>query len=328
MLELIFLSSHFILRKRSGFLQNVRNRLIHIHRLRGITRRMIRQMFQFDPSLQGIYSLSQKQLMNLFSISSDKAVNILRDLHDQSILHTIKQDLNSYSILTIVDENYPYVLKPIKDPPFVLYALGDVQLLDKSPALSVIGTRNPSTEAIPKMRLMLTRLLQEDWVIVSGMAKGIDSYAHKLTLNMKGKTIAVLGGGFDHIYPRQNIALYHEIKQHGLVLSEYPPSVRPERFHFPERNRIISGLSFGTLVLEATERSGTLITVDQALDQGRDVYAVPGSPTIPQTKGCHRMIQDGAMLISNAEDIIENWKMVKATWNFQVKSWQENAINI
>ena len=309
-------------------MQKTRNRLIHIHRCKGITRRIIRKMFQIDPSLQEIYSLSQKQFMNLFSISSDRASNIIRDLHDYTLIRNINRDLNYFATITIVDATYPHVLKPIKDSPLVLYAVGDVQLLSMNPSLSVVGTRNPSKEAIPKLRLALSPLIEKDWIIVSGMAKGIDSYAHQLALSMQGKTIAVLGGGFNHIYPRQNISLYHKIKKHGLVLSEYPPSVRPERYHFPERNRIISGLSYGTLVLEATERSGTLITVDQALEQGREVYAVPGTPTIPQTKGCHRMIQDGAMLVTGAGDILENWEMIKTSWNFKAKSWQQNTIHI
>src|SRR5699024_462146 len=138
------------------------------------------------------------------------------------------------------------------------------------------------------------------------MAKGIDSYAHQLALRMNGKTIAVLGGGFHHIYPRQNIELYHEIIKHGLVLSEYPPSVKPERYHFPELTRIISALSYGTLVVEATERSGTLITIDKALEQGSVVYTGPDSPIISKPNGRHRLIQYGAMLASSAEDILDN----------------------
>lgn len=289
---------------------------------------MIRQIFRYDSTLKAIYSLSHQQVMNLFSISPDKARSILYDLHDSTLTDAIQQDSKHYSILTIVDDNYPFVLKTIKDPPYVLYALGDIALLTDIPALSVIGTRNPSSEAIPKLQLVVTRLIEENWVIVSGMAKGIDSYAHKLALRMQGKTIAVLGGGFNHIYPRQNIPLFHSLTKHGLVLSEYSPSVPPERFRFPERNRIISGLSFGTLVLEATERSGTLITVDAALDQGREVYAVPGSPAAPQSKGCHRMIQDGAMLVSDAGDILENWEMVKPAWHFQIKNCQQKPLHL
>ncbi|WP_249869798.1 DNA-processing protein DprA [Oceanobacillus saliphilus] len=215
--------------------------------------------------------------------------------------------MERFKIITIVDESYPPMLNTIKDAPLVIYALGDTSLLSDSPALSVIGTRNPSRDAGQKTELIVKPLIKDNWLIVSGMAKGIDSIAHQIALNSNGKTIAVLGGGFYHIYPKNNINLFKQIVKQGLVLSEYPPDVRPARYHFPERNRIISGLSFGTLVIEATERSGTLITVDQALDQGREVFAVPGSPLQPQTKGCHRMIQDGAKLVHEAGDIIEEW---------------------
>ncbi len=219
-------------------------------------------------------------------------------------------DLKKFQVITIVDEVYPTVLKTIKDPPLVLYTLGDLSLLSYLPALSVIGTRNPSREAKLKMNRIVKPLIEQDWLIVSGMAIGIDSFAHLLSLGNKGKTIAVLGGGFNHIYPRQNIALFRKIAEQGLLLTEYPPDTAPEKYHFPERNRIISGLSFGTLVIEATRRSGTMITVDQALDQGREVYAVPGSPLLPQTEGCHQMIQDGAKLVHVSADISDDWETI------------------
>lgn len=261
-----------------------------------------------DSTLKQIYVLPPSQLSKLLLLSTKNAAIFYADLHNETLKDQIKRDVNNFTVITIVDENYPHVLKPIKDPPFVLYALGNPLLLQLSPSLSVIGTRNPSNEAMLKMKLLVKPLIEKNWLIVSGMAKGIDSYAHKLALGYRNNTIAVLGGGFNHIYPKQNTMLYKQIAEKGLVLSEYPPDVPPKRFHFPERNRIISGLSFGTLVIEATERSGTLITVDQALDQGREVYAVPGSPLIPQTKGCHQMIQDGAKLVQNVQDITEDWE--------------------
>nr|WP_084715678.1 DNA-processing protein DprA [Virgibacillus sp. SK37] len=210
-------------------------------------------------------------------------------------------------MLTIFDKDYPLLLKHIPDAPLVLYAAGDVTLLQQIPSLSVVGTRHPSIEGKKKTKWMLEELIDLGWIIISGMAAGIDSYAHHLTLSNKGKTIAVLGGGFRHIYPRHNIPLFNDMVKQGLVLSEYPPHFPPQRYHFPERNRIISGLSFGTLVIEAKERSGTLITVDQALEQGREVFAVPGSPFIPQTEGCHKLIQEGAKLVKGPHDIIEEW---------------------
>ena len=291
-------------------MEGIRKRLIHMHRCRGITRRNIHYFFQHDPTLKLIYGLSSTEINQLFLLPMRNAKLFYADLHSLEIRKHLKEDINTYQIITIVDEDYPVVLKRIKDPPLVLYAKGDTSLLLYLPSLSVIGTRNPSKEALQKTELIVRPLIENNWLIVSGMAKGIDSDAHRLALKYGGNTIAVLGGGFNHIYPKQNTALYHQIAKHGLVLSEYPPDVAPVRYHFPERNRIISGLSFGTLVIEAMERSGTLITVDQALDQGREVYAVPGSPLIPQTKGCHQMIQEGAKLVLDAQDILEDWESI------------------
>lgn len=281
-----------------------------MHRCRGITRRFIRKLLQYDPSLEQIYHFSSAEITNRFTLPNKNAALFYSDLHNLAIRQQIVHDINKYKIITIVDESYPTMLNTIKDAPLVLYALGDISLLAYSPAISVIGTRNPSSEAAQKIDHVVKPLVKNEWLIVSGMAKGIDSLAHKIALTYKQKTIAVLGGGFMHVYPKQNMSLFHQIVKHGLVLTEYAPDVRPVKYHFPERNRIISGLGFGTLVIEATERSGTLITVDQALDQGREVYAVPGSPLLSQTKGCHQMIQDGAKLVHNAQDIYEDWMAI------------------
>lgn len=288
-------------------MKTIRYKIIHLHRCRGITRRTIRKILYYDPTLTQIYSLSSSMISQHYSLPMKNAAQFHSDLHNFNLKQQIKQDLKIFPVITIVDGIYPRVLKTIKDPPLVLYALGDISLLSHYPALSVIGTRNPSNEAVMKIRHIVNPLINHDWLIVSGMAKGIDRLAHVLSLKGNGKTIAVLGGGFRHIYPKENNALFKQIAEKGLVLTEYSPDMPPERYHFPERNRIISGLSFGTLVIEATKKSGTLITVDQALDQGREVYAVPGSPLLSQTKGCHQMIQDGAKLVHEAEDILEDW---------------------
>lgn len=288
-------------------MNNVRNRLIHIHRSKGITRKTIRDFLQQDPTLESIYTMRPKDLSLHYSIPLKNATLFYTTLHDSQRRDQFIQDLKRHKIITIVDETYPPVLRTIKDPPLVLYCSGDMSLLLIEPAISVIGTRNPSNEALLKLDYIIKPLLQDQWVIVSGMARGIDGYAHKLALQNNAKTIAVLGGGFEYIYPREHISLFREIAHRGLVISEYPPDTRPEKYHFPERNRIISGLSFGTLVIEAMEKSGTMITVEQALDQGKDVYAVPGSPLIAQTKGCHLLIQDGAKLTQHANDIREDW---------------------
>lgn len=288
-------------------MNTLRVRLIHLLRCRGVTRRFIRKLLHDHSSLTNIYSLSLEEIGKQFNLPAKNAALFHFDLHNLALRQKILDDIQRFKIITIVDETYPSMLNTIKDAPLVLYALGDTSLLTYTPSISVIGTRNPSKEAGKKMELIVKPLIEKKWLTISGMAKGIDSYAHKMSLSQNGKTIAVLGGGFHYIYPKQNIPLFHEIVKNGLVLSEYPPDVPPAKYHFPERNRIISGLSFGTLVIEATERSGTLITVEQALDQGREVYAVPGSPLYPQTKGCHQMIQDGAKLVHSSEDISEDW---------------------
>jgi DNA processing protein len=296
-------------------LSNRKLRLIHLHRCRGLSRQKLRKLLHLDPSLNMIYHLSTTQLRKTLMISQSSSEALYQDIQNPKIIDEINRDLNEYTILTILDENFPPMLKMIKDPPLVLYTSGELSLLTVTPSISVIGTRNPSPFAFPNMKLIVAPLIMNDWVIVSGMAKGIDSFAHRLALQYQGKTIAVLGSGFHHIYPKENIKLFREISQNGLAISEYPPNVRPKPYHFPERNRIISGLSFATLVIEATERSGTLITVEHALDQGREVYAVPGSPHVPQSKGCLKLIQEGAKLVQTCEDIYSDWEELGDNWD-------------
>jgi len=295
-------------------LEKVRKRLIHIYRCRGVSRRTIRKFAHYDPTLKSIYKLSASEITQFFSLPLKKASLFHSDLRSRALVSQIKHDLHSFRVITAVDDCYPFVLKTIKDAPLVLYAIGNTELMNQNPILSVIGTRRPSSDAKAKMQKYVLPLVRDNWTIVSGMAAGIDSYAHQLAVENEGKTIAVMGSGLNHIYPKQNTKLFKQIAAKGLLLSEYPPDTPPERFHFPERNRIISGLSFGTFVIEATKKSGTLITVDQALDQGREVYALPGSPLTPHTEGCHAMIQDGAKLVQSPDDIREDWVRIEPNW--------------
>jgi len=263
---------------------------------------------EVDPLLTSIFTLNPHDIQCLLSVSEKKANQIYRQLQQSDqIYEQIKADEKNVTIITIIDSIYPDILRHIPDPPLVLYAIGNIQLLKAPRLLSVIGTRKPSHEAREKLHYVITPLIEMNYVIVSGLAYGIDSFAHEQTLHCHGKTIAILGGGFKHIYPKEHLALCRKIAKHGLVLSEYAPDTRPKKYHFPERNRIISGVSQRTLVVEATERSGTLITVDQALEQGKDVFAIPGSPLLQQTVGCHQMIQEGAKLVMCAKDIYEEW---------------------
>ncbi|MFD1018169.1 DNA-processing protein DprA [Thalassobacillus hwangdonensis] len=264
-------------------------------------------MLTVDPSLNLFFTLSSKSLSETLQIPLKRATLIYHELHDETYRRLMETSMNKYSITAFLDADYPALLKCIPDPPLVLYLNGDPSLLHTMPSISVIGTRRPSKDAFDTMNHLLPPLIKHGWVIVSGMAVGVDQFAHQLSMRYDGKTIAVIGSGFEHIYPKSNTTLYHRIADSHLVVSEYPPHVKAQRHHFPERNRIISGLTFGTLVIEAKARSGSLITVEQALEQGREVFAVPGSILNPQSEGCHQMIQDGAKLVRNTYDIIENY---------------------
>ncbi|API93875.1 DNA processing protein DprA [Virgibacillus pantothenticus] len=291
-------------------INNVRFRLIHLSRCEGITRRWIQKVLKQDISLLHLYQMSPEQISHAYSLPFKNAADLYQNLHCDMLIKRTKSEMANHHIITILDKRFPSMLKAIHDPPLVLYGKGDLRLLNYMPSISVIGSRNPSAEAKKKVAFLIEPLIQNKWLIVSGMAKGVDQFAHEITLENCGKTIAVLGSGFHYIYPKENRQLFQDIVNKGLVLSEYPPTTRPARHHFPERNRIISGLSFGTLVIEAKKRSGTMITVDQALEQGREVFTVPGSIFMDQTEGCHQLIRDGAQLVTNASDILEEWDSI------------------
>jgi len=209
--------------------------------------------------------------------------------------------------ISIESEYYPEQLKEIYDAPLKLYVLGNKELLNQI-GIAIVGTRKAS-EYGKKVALQFSRALSEiGFNIISGLALGIDSCAHLGTLQQGslGKTIAVLGSGLDEIYPKQNVELARQIlKNGGCVVSEYPIGTKPEKLNFPQRNRIISGLSKGVLVVEAGEKSGSLITADFALEQGREVFAVPGNICNSTSNGTNDLIKQGAKLVTNIKDIIE-----------------------
>ena len=205
------------------------------------------------------------------------------------------------------NEEYPEQLREIFDPPLKLYVLGNKTLL-KQKGVAIVGSRKP-TEYGKKVALQFSKQLSEKGInIISGLALGIDTYAHLGSLQSggSGKTIAVLGSGLDEVYPKQNIELAKQIiSLGGCIVTEYPLKTKPEKLHFPQRNRIISGLSKGVLVVEASEKSGSLITVDFALEQGRDVFVIPGNIFSNTSVGTNNLIKQGAKLVTNYEEILE-----------------------
>lgn len=202
------------------------------------------------------------------------------------------------------DKNYPEKLQHIYAPPAKLYLLGDETIINK-PSIAIIGCRQASDYGKKVAFRFAYELAKQGIVVISGLAKGIDTCGHLGAVKANGQTVAILGSGFGHIYPTENKGLCREIIQKGgAILTEYAPESKPEKMHFPARNRLISGLSNGVLVVEAKEKSGTLITVDYALDQGKEVFIIPGNITSQNSNGTNSLIQQGAKLVTKVEDIL------------------------
>lgn len=203
---------------------------------------------------------------------------------------------------------YPYALRKSYEPPLVLFYKGDLSLLYKG-TIGIVGARDCTAYGERFLSELIPSIISHELVTVSGLAKGIDRHVHEKTIAHGGKTIAVIGNGISYVYPSENRQLQEEISREHLILSEYPLNARPKKHYFPLRNRIIAGLSRGVLVVEARERSGSLITARLALEEGRDVFAVPGSVFSEQSKGCLDLIKAGAILCQSADDILNEWHM-------------------
>ena len=208
-------------------------------------------------------------------------------------------------LLTLGDPDYPPDLLQTEDPPLLLHVEGDLAALRHPLRLAIVGSRNPTAQGADNARAFAQALAGAGACIISGLALGIDAAAHEGALEVGGSTLAVVGNGLDQVYPRQHQALARRIAAQGALISEYPLGTPPLAPNFPRRNRIISGLSQGVLVVEAALQSGSLITARQAVEQGREVFAIPGSIHSPQSRGCHALIRQGAKLVESAQDILE-----------------------
>ena len=237
---------------------------------------------------------------------------------------------NNIHVLTFNDPLYPSQLKEISSHPALLYAWGNLDLLSYSPWLGVVGSRKATPYGIDVCRQLSADLVKAGVGLISGFAYGVDITAHEICLKNKGKTIAVLGGGFGAIYPNSHKKYVPQMVEEGLMLSEFPYNLQPRPEFFPRRNRIISGLSKGVLVVEAGVESGAMITAKYALDQNRDVFAVPGSIFSATSEGCNRLISQGAKLVTKSSDILEEWNLVSVKSqekkNITFKSAQEEKI--
>jgi DNA processing protein len=210
-------------------------------------------------------------------------------------------------IITMDDREYPFLLKQIFDPPYMLYVKGHLPLSDNN--IAIVGTRNPSFYGIKMAEKFAMELAYCGFTVVSGLARGIDAAAHRGALKIRGKTVGVLGSGFGHFYPHDNLRLSEEMAEKGAVITEFSFSSKPEPSHFPLRNRIVSGMSRGVLVIEAGQKSGALITANLAAEQGREVFAVPGQIDNLFSKGVNRLLKEGAALAEDTRDILDSLNM-------------------
>ena len=251
-----------------------------------------------------IYNAKKEELKNIKCIGEKLVRNILNN----EIKEKVNKDLeymekHNIEILTIEDEEYPVNLKNIYDYPFCIYIKGNKKILNEK-CIGIIGCREYSKYGEKCAKYFSYNLAKKGNVIVSGLAKGIDSFAHQGAVYAKGKTIAVIGSGLDIIYPTENIKLANEIiKNNGAIISEYPIGTKPLKINFPARNRIISGISNSLIVIEAKKQSGTLITVDFALEQGKDIYVVPGNIDSINSVGTNDLIKQGAIPLTNYKEI-------------------------
>jgi DNA processing protein len=275
----------------------------------------IRNLLARFKKLSNILSATTSELIETEGISKELASRI-RKISSQkdSIQKFLEKELKTLNklggrIITVWDEDFPPLLKKIYDPPLVLYVLGNFDEKDKY-SIAVVGTRMPTNYGKIQTEKIVADLVEQNITVVSGLARGIDSVAHSSALKNNGRTIAVIGSGLDVIYPSENKKLFNEIKEKGIIISEFNLGTIPNAENFPKRNRIISGLTLGTLVIETAITGGAMQTARLALDQNREVFAIPGNLGVKQSEGTNMLIQRGeAELVKSAEDILQELEL-------------------
>lgn len=287
---------------------------ISLGNIHGIGPQTFCQLLKVFGSPSSVYAASFKQLK---AVVSDNIASAITNGVDQDALadslHWLAQENNH--LVTLADAEYPKSLLEIADPPPFLYAKGNLSLLNQ-PSIAIVGSRNASVQGEKNAEAFAHDLCGYGLCVVSGLALGIDGAAHRGALRAKGSTIAVVGTGLDIVYPAKHRALAHQIVEHGLIISEFTLGTPSKPQNFPKRNRIISGLSLGCLVVEANLQSGSQITARLAAEQGREIFAIPGSIHSPMSKGCHQLIKQGAKLVDCLQDIVEELNLhTKAVMN-------------
>ncbi len=284
---------------------------------------MKRLLDQFH-SPEAVFQASMKELLRVEGLGEKVAREIKKGPLEKGVeKELLLLEKVKGKILTLNDDHYPARLKEIYDPPPLIYMRGEIQKEDEL-AVAIVGSRKTTSYGRWITEKIGRDLASHGVTVISGMARGIDSVAHQGAIQGGGRTIAVLGCGIDVVYPPENRSLYDQIIEHGAVLSEFPMGSPPEGGHFPRRNRIISGLSIGTVIVQASADSGSLITANYALEQGREVFAVPGNVGAEGSRGTNRLIKEGAKLVESSEDILEDilpqWRRRKEEELIQTES--------
>ncbi len=276
----------------------------------------IHRLYNYFGDIEEAFNADMHELSQIDGLSVKKAETFLRErdkIDPEKALYGVENRGINY--VTLEDDKYPKMLKQIEDPPAVLYYKGDLFGCNLERTVAVVGSRKSTYHAKDAVNKIISELVGTDICIVSGLAAGIDTSAHTAALENNLKTIGVIASGFDFIYPTSNKNLYEKIeKGGGAVVTEYYPTFQPLKFRFPQRNRIVSGLSYGTLVAEASLKSGALITANLCLEQGRELMCIPGLISNPNTEGIYKLLKNGATLVTQAQDILEalNWEIKPA----------------
>lgn len=283
----------------------------------------VQRLYNYFGDIETAFKANKNELSQIEGLSVKKAENFIKARDkvnvEKAVEEVVKRGIN---YLTFDDERYPELLKHISNPPVVLYFKGDLFACNLEKTLAVVGSRRASSYAKEALTKIISELQNTDICVVSGLASGIDTTAHIASLNNNLKTIGVIASGFDFTYPASNKDLYEKIENgNGAVVSEYYPTFEPLKFRFPQRNRIVSGLSYGTLVAEASLRSGALITSNLTLEQGRELMCIPGLITNPNTQGIYKLLKNGASIVTCADDILE-------TLDWEIKTEQKTLFEV
>lgn len=279
--------------------------LIKLYAIQGIGSTRVRNLIAAFGNSHAVLNAPLQKLIRVQGIERQTALRIKEKTNEKFVYNQLKYlEKSDINVLTYWDHDYPARLKKIYDAPILLFFKGDISVL-KTNAIGVVGTRHPSSYGMMITDKFCRELTAYNLTIVSGLARGVDTIAHRTVLKNEGKTIAVLGSGLDQIYPPENKNIAHQITENGAVISEFLFGTIPDPGNFPRRNRIISGLSLGVLVCEAGVKSGALITAYQALDQNREVFAVPGPINSRKSAGANLLIKQGAMLVQNTTEILQ-----------------------